>query len=163
MKWVDCIALIVAQYGIMCWLSSELRFLLFIVLCLALPLTRTHIHAHTYTCINTNTHTHTHTHAHTHTHIHTRTYTYTHIHTHTHTHTCAHTHTHTYTHKHTHTHTHMVDLLPMEARVMRPAMRSVMQSAVSNCFLARVAALGPLIEERKSSTVFLSLRRPTSY
>ena len=42
-------------------------------------------------------------------------------------------------------------------------MRSVMQSAVSNCFLARVAALGPLIEERKSSTVFLSLRRPTSY
>ena len=51
----------------------------------------------------------------------------------------------------------------MEARVIKPAMRSVMQSAVSNCFLARVAAAGPLFEDRKSSTVFLNLRRPTSY
>ena len=42
-------------------------------------------------------------------------------------------------------------------------MRSVMQSAVSNCFLARAAAAGPLLAERKSSTVFLNLRRPTSY
>jgi hypothetical protein len=77
------------------------------------------------------------------------------------THTLTHKQAHFHTHTHTHTHTDYVS--PMEASVMSPAMRSVMQSAVSNCFLARVAAAGPLLAERKSSTVFLNLRRPTSY
>ena len=51
---------------------------------------------------------------------------------------------------------------PIDASVINPAIRSVMQSAESYCFLALWAASTSLSADRKSKTVFLKRRRPTS-